>query len=426
MVAARRRSHVHRAVTRYRHARRLLRTPASSQSRKGLDWTNFFIADVQTGFGTFVAYYLADLGWSQAEVGLALGTGGLAGVLSLVPGGALADAAPWKRGLVALGVVMICAAALIYALAPTFTLVFVAEILHGLTAGIITPAIAAISLGLVGRRAMALRTGRNFGFSAAGTALTAGVLGAVGSFVSTSAIFLAAAALCAPALVALSRIRADEIDQARARNAATGEQAHRLHRVIDLATNRRLLQFTLVLILFQFANASMLPLVSETLGASKAVTGPILISGLIIGPQIVVAILAPWVGYLSELKGRKPLLLIGLGVEVVRAVLFAFVTNYKAMVAIELLDGVTGSIINVMTVLVITDLTAGTGRFNLAQGAVGAMLAIAAALSTSISGFVFQEFGRGAGFLALAAIAAAATAIAWAFLPETKPKRYAD
>ena len=426
MVAASRRSRLRRAATRYHHARRLLRTPASRQSRNGLDWTNFFIADVQTGFGTFVAFYLAALGWSQSDVGLALGTGGLAAVLSLVPGGALADAVPWKRGLVALGVVMICTAALIYALAPTRTLVFVAEILHGATAGIITPAIAAISLGLVGRRAMSLRTGRNFGFSAAGTALTAGVLGAVGSVVSTGAIFLAAAALCAPALIALSRIRPEEIDLARARNAATGTQAHKLERVIDLATNRRLLQFAVCLILFQFANASMLPLVSETLGASKAASGPILISGLIIGPQIVVAILAPWIGYLSEVRGRKPLLLIGLAVEVVRAILFAFVTNYRALIAIELLDGVTGSIINVMTVLVITDLTAGTGRFNLAQGAIGAMLAIAAALSTSISGFVFQEFGRGAGFLVIAAIAAAATATAWAFLPETKPKRYTD
>ncbi|HEY3640115.1 MAG TPA: MFS transporter [Xanthobacteraceae bacterium] len=426
MVAARRRSRLRRAATRYRHARRLLRTPASRQSRNGLDWTNFFIADVQTGFGTFVAFYLAALGWSQSDVGLALGAGELAAVLSLVPGGALADAVPWKRGLVAVGVVMICTAALIYALAPTFPLVFAAEILHGLTAGIITPAIAAISLGLVGRRAMSLRTGRNFAFSGAGTALTAGVLGAVGSLVSIRAIFLAAAALCAPALIALSRIRPDEIDLARARNAATGEQAHKLERVIDLATNRRLLQFAACLILFQFANAPILPAVSETLGASKAASGPILTSGLIIGPQIIVAVLAPWIGYLSEVRGRKPVLLVGLGLEVVRAVLFAFVTDYRAMVAIELLDGVTGSIVNVITVLVITDLTAGTGRFNLAQGAIGAMLAVAAALSTSISGFVFQEFGRGAGFLAIAAVAAAATAAAWAFLPETKPERYAD
>jgi hypothetical protein len=70
MVAAGgRRSRLRRAVTHCRSASRLLRTPASRQSRNGLDWTNFFIADIQTGFGTFVAFYLADLGWSEASVG---------------------------------------------------------------------------------------------------------------------------------------------------------------------------------------------------------------------------------------------------------------------------------------------------------------------------------------------------------------------
>ena len=111
-----------------------------------------------------------------------------------------------------------------------------------------------------------------------------------------------------------------------------------------------------------------------------------MISGLIIGPQIVVALLAPWVGYHSETYGRKPLLLIGMGLEAVRAGLFAFVTNYPLMVAIQLLDGISGSIINVLTVLVISDLTTGTGRFNLAQGVIGAMIGIAASLSTSITG----------------------------------------
>lgn len=327
--------------------------------------------------------------------------------------------------MVALGVATLCGAALILALVPTFALVFVAELLHGATSGIITPAIAAISLGLVGRRAMSLRTGRNFGFSGAGTALTAGVLGAVGSFVSPGAIFLAAAGLCAPALIALYFIRADEIDHARARNAPTGE-GDKLHRLIDLAKKRDLLAFAGCLMLFQLANASMLPLLSETFGASKAAHGSLLISGLIIGPELVVAVMAPSVGYLSEIRGRKPVLLAGFGIEVLRAALFAFVTNYQAVVAIELLDGVTGAIINVMTVLVITDLTAGTGRFNLVQGVIGALLATAAALSTALSGFVFQDFGRVTGFLALAAIAAAATAAVWRLLPETKPDRYGD
>jgi len=155
------------AAAKYRHARRELHTPSSAQSRRGLDWMNFFIADVQTGFGTFVAFYL---GWAQGTVGAALAVGTITGVLSQIPGGALTDALKWKRGLAAAGIIMIAAAALILALAPTFVTVFIAEILHGTTAGIITPAIAAISLGLVGRGAMSLRAGRNYRFAAAGHA----------------------------------------------------------------------------------------------------------------------------------------------------------------------------------------------------------------------------------------------------------------
>jgi hypothetical protein len=82
-----------RAVAgRYREARRSLHTPTSAQSRRGLDWMNFFIADVQTGVGSFVAFYLAQLGWSPAHIGLALSVGSVAGMLSQIPGGALVGA----------------------------------------------------------------------------------------------------------------------------------------------------------------------------------------------------------------------------------------------------------------------------------------------------------------------------------------------
>jgi MFS family permease len=420
------RRRVLRGAAHYRRGRRLLRTPASRRSRHGLDWTNFFIADVQTGFGTFVAFYLANLGWSQRDVGLALGVGGLAGVLSQIPGGALADAVTWKRALVATGILSISAAALIYALMPTRTLVFTAEILHGLTAGFVTPAIAAISLGLVGRRAMSLRTGRNYGFAAAGTALTAGLLGAVGSVLSIRDIFLVTAGLGVPALIALAAISPQEIDYARARNAPTGERAHEVHRVLDLARNRGLLLFTACLVMFQFANASMLPIIAESLGSSKTASGSLQLSGLVVVPQLLVALLAPWAGYYSEIKGRKPLLLLALGVETARAGLFAFTTSYPALVAAQLLDGIGGSVINVLTVLVVADLTTGTGRFNLAQGAVGAALGLTASTSTSLSGFVFQDYGRTVGFVALAAVLAGDTIFAWAFVPESKPKKYLD
>jgi hypothetical protein len=152
-------------------ARKVLRGSISKQSRQGLDWLSFFLADIQTGFGAFVAFYLADLGWDKGQVGLALSAGTVAGLIAHLPGGAIIDWVPWKRGLAAIGIVMIAVSALILALAPTFVLVFTAEILHGITGGIITPAIAAISLGLVGRGAMSARTGRNNAFDAAGNAL---------------------------------------------------------------------------------------------------------------------------------------------------------------------------------------------------------------------------------------------------------------
>jgi MFS family permease len=277
VVASHHRSRLRAAAGRYRDARRSLHAPASVQSRRGLDWMNFFIADVQTGFGTFVAFYLAQLGWSQGSIGLALAAGGLAGMLSQIPGGALADAVTWKRGLAALGIVMTGAAALILAYAPDFYSVLFAQILQGATAGIITPAIGAISLGLVGRSAMAVRTGRNYRYAAGGHALTAALMGAVGAYVAKSAIFVAAAALCVPALIALSFIRSDEIDYARARNAKSVEHAGGKHaasatRILDLCKNRKLALFIAATVLFQLADASMLPLIGENLAISLGPT----------------------------------------------------------------------------------------------------------------------------------------------------------
>ena len=168
---------------------------------------NFLVASVQIGLGTFVAFYLASLGWSKESVGLALASGQIAGVLGQIPGGAITDAITWKRGFTALGILMSMGAALIFAAAPQFALVFVAESLDGLTAAIVPLAIAAISLGLVGQRAMSSRTGRNYRFAAAGIVVTAVAQGLIGSFFAKNAIFFATAALCVPALLALSLIK---------------------------------------------------------------------------------------------------------------------------------------------------------------------------------------------------------------------------
>jgi len=167
---------------------------------------------------------------------------------------------------------MTALAALILALAPSFILVFGAQILQGAAAGIVSPVIGAISLGLVGRSGMSVRTGRNFRYSAAGHALTAALMGVAGAYLFKSAIFVAAAALCVPALIALGFIRGSEIDYARARNARSkrddGKQTITTARILDLAKNRKLVLFMAAMLLFQLADASMLPMVGVDIARS--------------------------------------------------------------------------------------------------------------------------------------------------------------
>jgi MFS family permease len=387
---------------------------------------NFFLADVQTGFGAFVAFYLAELGWPKTQVGLALAVGTITGVIAHIPGGALVDALPWKKALAAVGIGMICVSALILALAPSVPLVFLAEFLHGLTGGIVTPAIAAISLGLVGRRAMSARAGRNYRFDAFGNALTAGAMGLAGQYFAKSAIFLGAAALCIPALIALSRIRADEIDYARARNAGIGKQAKSFQRILDLGKNPKLYIFALCVFLFQFADASMLPVVGQNLAANQSEPTSLLMASLIIVPQLMVALFSPWVGQLSEKVGRKPLLVLGFGLEIIRALLFAYFADYSILIVAQILGGLSAAAVTVLMILVMMDLTVGTGRFNFVQGFIGTVIAIGASLSTAVSGFIFQGLGHWQGFLILAGAAAMATALFWAAMPETRPSKYLD
>jgi hypothetical protein len=104
-------------------------------------------------------------------------------------------------------------------------------------------------------------SGETFRFAALGNALTAAAMGALGAYISNSAIFIATAILCIPALMALSQIRPDEIDYARARNATKRDDALDLQRIMDLRKNRNLLIFAGCMVLFQFSNAALLPLV---------------------------------------------------------------------------------------------------------------------------------------------------------------------
>lgn len=398
--------------------------PPSSQSLHALDWLNFFLAALLGGFGPFTAFYLADQQWAPPSVGLILTAGTFAGLLSQLPGGELLDMIRSKRVLVAIGVTMLALAALLLVLRPGLPVVLTAALLQGASGGLLGPGIAAISLGLVGHAALAERLGRNQRLASIGGFASAGLMGLIGYALSSRAIFLASAALAFPALVALSRIRAADIHFGRSCGAPDhhdpAASPPRIRRAV-LFSNYHLLVFAGCTFLFQAANASMLPLVGEALARSEGQQSSLILSALIIIPQLIVALLAPLAGRYAESWGRRPLLLIGFCALPIRSVLFAFSENPGLFIAAQVLDGLSGATLGVLTPLVIADLTTRTGRFNLAQGFVGTFSGIGASLSTAAWGVVVENLGRTFAFLGMGTVAVGASLMIWAVMPETKP-----
>jgi predicted MFS family arabinose efflux permease len=399
---------------------------ASRRTLRGLDGLNFFLADVQTGVGPFLAVYLAGYRWNEERVGLALTIGGIAGILAQTPAGALVDFLRSKRALVAVAVAALAAGALLIALFPSFWPVMGAQVLIGSTSSVFIPTICAMSLGIVGRRAFDARQGRNQTFNSAGNVTAAVSMGLLGYFVSNRSIFFSVVALAVPTILVLSLIRPAEIDYQVARGANDGDKGVKAESIWALFRDRPLVIFLVCAVMFHFANAAMLPLLGEQLAKGRGRSSMLFMSACVVTTQLVITLIASWSGRKAGTLGRKPLLLIAFGVLPIRGVLYTLTFNTVLLVTIQILDGVGAGIFGVVSVLVIADLTRGTGRFNLTLGAITTAVGIGAALSQVIAGSIVHHVGSRAGFLFLAAVASAAVAILFFFMPETRNTHPAD
>ncbi len=394
----------------------------SRVSLRGLDWFVFFVANVQTGFGPFISVYLTSAAWTQVDIGIVLSIGSLVALLGQMPGGAIVDAVPSERLVAALSVAVVGASALVFALWPVYIAVLGASVLHAAASCVLGPAMAAITLGLVGHAGMSERLGRNARFAAIGNGIAAAAMGACGYWLSNRAVFFVTAVLLVPALVALAFIRTSEIDPERAHGGQPEQPPQRpLSSLWQPGRLRPLLVFSASFMLFQLANSAMLPLMGSVLTMRSSRWASVLIAACIVVPQLLVAVISPWVGRRAQLVGRRPLLLLGFAVLPIRGVLFAVIHNPDVLVVAQLLDGISGAVFGVLVPLVVADVTRRTGHFNLALGVTGTAIGVGASLSTTLAGYVTDHFGSKAAFLALAAIAAAGLACIFALMPETRP-----
>jgi MFS family permease len=399
-----------------------------TRANRALDAANFFLADVRDALGPYLAVYrLTEREWDAASIGLVMSIATIAGILAQTPSGALVDATKAKRGVMVAAAVLVTAASLVVPWLSSFWPVAVSQATAHAAGVVFGPALAAVTLGIFGHGAFTKRIGRNESFNHAGNAFAAATAGALAYLWGPRVVFYLLASMAIASSVSLLAIPKQSIDHdlarglddAKSHDAKTTED-DRPSGLTVLLTCRPLLIFAGCAIMFHFANAAMLPLVGQKLALQDKNLGTSLMSACIVAAQIVMVPMAMLVGAKADAWGRKPLFLIAFSVLTIRGCLYPLSDNPYWLVGVQLLDGVGAGIYGAVFPVIVADLMRGTGRFNVAQGAIITAQGIGAALSTTLAGIVVVQAGYGAAFLTLAGVAIVGLALYFFVMPETR------
>jgi MFS family permease len=397
--------------------------PEPEEKRKSLrafDRVNATAGDVRDVFEPYLATFLtADRRWSPDQVGVALSITSIATILTQTSIGALVDRSKHKRLMMAIASIAVALSYWVIIHYTTLPAVSAAQATIGVAVVVITPATAAISLGLVENERLSQRTGRNEAFNRSGNVITAIAAAGLGLTAGRVWIFYILIALCMGNAILIFAVREQDIDHRVARSAkeSNSEQPASWQ---DLLHNRDLLKFCLAIVLFYVANAALFPLISQELSGKEANAPSIAISVCIIISQITMLPVSVWTGVAANRWGRKPLLRIAFSALLLRSLLCIFSADPLYLVTLQALDGIASGIFSVLTVVVIADLTKGTGRFNMAQGAMNTMIGIGSAFSNFATGLLVKAAGFPIGFTALSVCAAVGLLWLWVAIPETK------
>jgi MFS family permease len=398
--------------------------PVPRRTARALDSLNFLLADVRDGLGPYLSIYLLlTHHWDQASIGFVMGVGGIAAIVAQTPMGAWVDRTTAKRALIIAGAVAVTAGALAMPLFPRFVAIAILQALTGVAGSVFAPALAAITLGLVGTKFFARRVGRNESFNHAGNATAGAITGGLAYYFGPTVVFWVLATMAGLSVLATLRIPADEIDHdvARGMDHAPGEARPQPSGFAVLLHDRRLLIFAAAMVIFHLANAAMLPLVGQVLALQNTDVGTALMAMCIVAAQVVMVPMAYLAGAKADSWGRKRIFLVGFAVLMARGFLYTFSDNSYWLVGVQVLDGVGAGIFGALFPLVVQDLTHGTGRFNVSLGALTTAWGVGAALSNILAGWIVVVASYDVAFSSLGALAGVGLAIYLVAMPETGP-----
>lgn len=344
-----------------------------SRSLYALDALNFCNAGIQTGLGPFISiYYTAVRHWDPGQIGILLACQSLSGIAVQSFVGNWMDESHHKRLLTSV-------------------------------AGI----------------------ARSESFTHTGNVVFAIAAGAVGTLLALQGIFFAGEQIAKAAplgVFALPRLLATPCGFV-AHLIPLNKKRGRGHAESKDSGDKRIITFTVAVVLFYFANAATLPIIGEILTqGKKGHQSAWQVAAAVVVAETVMISAAIWAGKLADSWGRTPLFLIGFAVLALRNALTVVNHNEFYLISLQALDGIAMGLYGVLLSLVTADLAKGTGRFNFLKGTVQSSMGLGGMLSNGVFGWVAKAMGFNASFLGLAAAAVTGGAFYHFTMPETKPQ----
>ncbi len=393
----------------------MAKRPQQNASRSTRLWpllaVSFFMADMQSGIGPFVGVFLLQRGWASGMIGTALTIGSIAGLLLATPIGGFIDTSRHKRAWVIVPGIAVIAASSIILVWQNFCAVAASQIATSIASAAIVPAVTGITLGMVGQRGFNRQNGRNQAFNHAGNMVGAALSGLLGWELGYFAVFLLSALFGAITIACVLMIPPGSIDDRAARGSKEDDPESQPSGLTVLLKYKPLLVLAFALAAFQLGNAAIIPLYSMAAVSNSQANGPSFVATTIVIAQGVMVIAAIVAMQVAEKRNYWLILLGSFLVLPLRGVLAYFLSGWWGIVPVEILDGMGIGLQSVAVPGMVARSLYGTGRVNLAQGAVITIQGAGAAFSPALGGWVAQWTGFSPIFLLLGALGIVAAAV---------------
>ena len=365
---------------------------------------NFFMADMQSGIGPFLSVFLLEHGWASGVIGTAMTIGNVAGMLITTPVGGLIDVSTHKRLWVIVPGLAVVAASSIILISQNFWAVATSQIATSVAGAAIVPAVTGITLGMVKQNGFNRQNGRNQAFNHAGNMIGAAASGYLGWQLGYFAVFLLAAVFGAIAVACVLMIPPSSIDHHAARGGKEDDPKSEHNGLTVLLKHKPLLVLALSLAVFHLGNAAIIPLYGMAAVSGSQANGPSFVATTIViaqGTMIIASVVA-----MRAAEGRSywPILLASFLVLPLRGVFAYFLSGWWGVVPVEILDGVGTGLQSVAVPGMVARSLSGSGRVNLAQGAVITIQGAGAAVSPALGGWIAEWIGFAPTFLVLGAL----------------------